>query len=77
MVDHLLEITVDAEGARGAALAGALSAAGFDLRTRRGRAVARSASVQAGEAKALLRALGFLDREYRLHVEYTRGWGFM
>lgn len=77
MVDQLLEVTVDAEGARGAALAGALSAGGFDLRTERGRVVAASSRVAAAEAKARLRALGFLDREYRLHVEYVRRWGFL
>ena len=77
MVDHLLEISVEAGGARGAALAAALSAAGFTVRSRGGRAVAGSAAVEAAEAKARLRALGFLDREYRIRVEFTRRWGFL
>ena len=77
MVDHLLEISVEAEGARGAALAAALSAAGFALRTERGRLVAASATVEAAEAKGLLRALGHADREYRVHLEFTRRWGFL
>lgn len=77
MVDHLLQVTVDARGARGAALAESLAARGFTLRRSAGRLLAESTVVEAREAKAWLRSLGFLDREYRVHVEFSRQWGFL
>ena len=77
MVDHVLQVTVDARGARGADLAEALAARGFSLRRSAGRLLAESTVVEAREAKAWLRALGFLDREYRVHVEFSRQWGFL
>lgn len=77
MVDHVLKVTVDAEGARGAGLAETLAVSGFTLRSSRGRLIAESTVIEAQEAKAHLRALGFEDREYRIHVEFSRQWGFL
>jgi hypothetical protein len=77
VVDHLTRIIVDSEGARASALVGALSTRGFTVRMTRGRLIADSNTVEAAEAKGQLRALGFADREYRVHVEYARQWGFL
>ncbi len=77
MVDHLTRITVDADGARAAGLAEALVARGFTLREAHGRLVADSTTVESREAKDHLRALGYADQEYRVHVEYARRWGFL
>ena len=77
MVDHLLHITVEAAGARAVALAGALVALGFQAVGSRGRVVASSAVIGTQEAKDHLRSLGFADREYRIHLEYVRRWGFL
>lgn len=77
MVDHLTRITIDAEGARACALASALAMRGFTVHRARGRLVADSTTVEAGEAQGWLRALGYANREYRVHVEYARRWGFL
>jgi hypothetical protein len=36
-----------------------------------------SSEVEAGEIKRLLIAEGFRDREFQIHLEYTRGWGML
>ncbi len=77
MVDHLTRITVDARLERAAALSSALAARGFAVRRERQRIVAESAVVEAGDAKAYLRALGFPDRDYRIFLEYVRQWGVL
>ncbi len=77
MVDHLTRIFVDAEGDRASDLAGALALRGFTVATASGRLVADSTTVEAGEVKGHLRSLGYADREYRVHVEYARRWGFL
>ena len=77
MVDHLLQVTVDAVGERGEGLAGALAAQGFQVRVAEGRVVASSAAIEPQVAKARLRSLGFADREFRVYLEYFRRWGFM
>jgi hypothetical protein len=77
VVDHLTRITLDVEGDRASDLAGALALRGFTVATASRRTVADSTTVEAGEAKAHLRSLGYADREYRVHVEYARRWGFL
>ncbi len=77
MVDHLTRITVDADGGRAAEMARALAVRGFTVRIERHRFVAESTSVEAQEAKRYLRALGYDDREFRIHLEYVRQWGIL
>ncbi len=77
MVDHVTRVTVDAVGGRAAELARALAAHGFTVGVERHRFVGHSTSVEAQEAKGYLRALGFGDREYRIHLEYLRRWGVL
>ncbi|BDG02397.1 hypothetical protein [Anaeromyxobacter oryzae] len=77
MVDHVTHVDVDAVGRRASELARALTALGFSVRCKRGRTVADSSAIEAQDAKAKLRALGFADREYRIFVEYVRQWGFL
>ena len=77
MVDHLTRVTASAGAPRADALAQALASAGFSIRRERGRVVADSSAVEGREAKDLLRAAGFEDREYRVFVEYVRQWGFL
>lgn len=77
MVDHLTRILVDVGGDRASNLAGALALRGFTVAAAGGRLVADSTTVEAREAKGHLRSLGYADREYRVHVEYARRWGFL
>lgn len=77
MVDHLLQVTVAAGGARGAELTGALASMGFQVRSVDGRAVASSAVAEPRSTKERLRSMGYADREYRLRLEYVRRWGFL
>jgi hypothetical protein len=77
MVDHLTRVTVDCTSARAEDLARALIRAGFEITEEPTRLVADSATVEAREVKALLRTLGFSDREYRVLVEFVRRWGVM
>jgi len=77
VVDHLTRILVDVEGDRASNLAGALALRGFTVAAAGGRLVADSTTVEAREAKGHLRSLGYADREYRVHVEYARRWGFL
>lgn len=77
MVDHLTRVTVDACAPRAAALAGALVGLGFAVTRDPKRIVADSSTVGGREARDLLRARGFVDREYRIFVEYVRQWGFL
>lgn len=55
----------------------ALAERGFTFRAERGRVVAESAAVEAGEAKRHLLALGFRDREFQIVLEYARRWGIL
>jgi hypothetical protein len=77
MVDHLTRITADAAVPRAEALAGALAALGFAVKRERRRIVADSFQVGGREAKELLRARGFEDREFQVYVEYVRQWGIL
>ena len=77
MVDHLTRVTVDLGAPRAEALAGALATLGFAVTRERKRIVADSSVVGGREAKDLLRARGFQDREYRIFVEYVRQWGIL
>ena len=77
MVDHVTHVEVDAAGHRASDLVRALAGLGFSVRCEGGRRVAESSTIEAQDAKARLRALGFADREYRIVVEYVRRWGFL
>ncbi len=77
MVDHLTRITADRASPRAGDLERALHALGFALRPEPGRVVGESSQVEAGEAKARLRAAGIPDREYRVFVEFVRRWGIL
>lgn len=77
MVDHLTRVTVDRASPRAEDMARALRRAGFAVQEEPGRIVADSSKVEAREVKALLRTLGFSDREYRVLVEFVRRWGIM
>jgi hypothetical protein len=77
VVDHLTRVIVNASAPRAAALAGALAGFGFAVTRDRKRIVADSSTVGGREAKDLLRARGFADREYQVLVEYVRQWGFL
>lgn len=77
MVSHVLQVAVEVGGARGARLARSLASHGFTVRAAGGRHMGESTVVEAVEARRLLRALGFEDREYRLRLEYSRSWGFL
>jgi len=78
MVTHLTSVMPERglSEARAADLGVALIDLGFEP-DRRGRAVFRSATVEAVAAKAYLRGRGFLDREFRLVLEYERSWGIL
>lgn len=77
MVDHLTRVTVAAGSARADELAAALADLGFEVRRGSRRIVADSTEVEARALKATLRARGFEDRAYQVHVEYVRWWGFL
>jgi hypothetical protein len=77
MVDHLTRVTADSSAPQAEALAGALAALGFTVRREHRQVVGDSRTVGGREAKELLRARGFADREYRIHLEYVRQWGFL
>jgi hypothetical protein len=77
MVDHLTQIAFDPGTSRGLRIAHALQDHGFELRVQRRRIVAESSLVGAQEAKAILRAAGFEDREYQVFLEYVRQWGIL
>ncbi|WP_242344271.1 hypothetical protein [Anaeromyxobacter terrae] len=77
MVDHVTRVTVDAAAPRAGALADALAARGFSVRRERARIVAESVTVEAGDAKRQLLALGFRDREFQVFLEYVRQWGVL
>jgi hypothetical protein len=77
MVDHLTRVTADAAAPGAERLAGALAALGFTVRREPRQLLADSSTIGGREAKELLRASGFADREYRIHLEYVRQWGFL
>jgi hypothetical protein len=68
---------VEAGAPRAEVVAATLAVAGFTVRRERRRIVGESSLVGGREVKALLRARGFEDREYRIFVEYVRQWGFL
>lgn len=77
MVDHLTRVTVPAGAIRARELAAALAELGFAVRSEGRRLVADSTAVEAQEAKRVLRARGFADREYQVFLEYVRRWGVL
>ena len=50
---------------------------GFSFRAGKNAVYCYSNEVEAGEAKRLLLAAGFRDREFQIVLEYTRGWGML
>jgi hypothetical protein len=54
-----------------------LAGHGFSCRAGKEAVYCYSSEVEAGEAKRLLLAAGFRDREFQIHLEYTRGWGML
>lgn len=77
MIDHLTRVIVGRDAPRSGDLVRALASLGFAIREEPRRIVADSSTVEAGEAKARLRSLGFGDRDYQLLVEFVRQWGVM
>jgi hypothetical protein len=63
--------------ARVASMMEFLEGHGFHFRTAKNAVHGPSTEVEAGEAKRLLLAAGFLDREFQIVLEYTRGWGML
>lgn len=63
--------------ARVAAMMELLDRHGFQFRAAKNAVHGTSAVVEAHEAKALLLAAGFHDREFQIVLEYTRGWGML
>ena len=74
MVDHLTRITARAGSE---ALERALADLGFTLRRERKLIIADSFTIGGREAKEALRARGFGDRDFQVHLEYVRQWGFL
>lgn len=62
---------------RVAAMMELLSGYGFNSIAKDGAVYCYSKDVEAGEAKRLLLAAGFRDREFQIVLEYTRGWGIL
>jgi hypothetical protein len=54
-----------------------LASHGFSFRRSNKAVHCFSSEVEAGEAKRLLLAAGFNDREFQIVLEYTRGWGML
>lgn len=54
-----------------------LASHGFSFRRSNKSVHCYSSEVEAGEAKRLLLAAGFNDREFQIVLEYTRGWGML
>jgi hypothetical protein len=54
-----------------------LASHGFSFRRSNKAVHCYSREVEAGEAKRLLLAAGFNDREFQIVLEYTRGWGML
>jgi hypothetical protein len=77
VIDHLTRVTIEADAPRRDELAAALATLGFAVTRARGRVVAESTALGGREAKDLLRARGFADREYRVFLEYVRQWGIL
>lgn len=77
MVEHLTRVIVGRDAPRAGDLVRALASLGFAIREEPRRIVADSSTVEAREAKARLRSLGFGDRDYQLLVEFVRRWGVM
>jgi hypothetical protein len=77
VVDHLTRITVDARSDRAEEIVRALALWGFAVRRERRRLVADSTTMEAGDAKRALLALGFHDREFQVFLEYVRRWGVL
>jgi hypothetical protein len=50
---------------------------GFHCRAGKNAVLCSSSEVEAGEAKRLLLAAGFQDREFQIVLEYARGWGML
>lgn len=79
MVDHLTTVAPERglPAPRAAALGAALADLGFRRERQAGRGAWSSTAVGATAARAHLRKLGFLDREYRVVLEYVRRWGYL
>jgi hypothetical protein len=54
-----------------------LKSHGFSFRADKQAIHCFSTEVEAGEAKRLLLAAGFKDREFQIVLDYTRGWGML
>ena len=54
-----------------------LIAIGFTVKWEKGAITAYSRSISATEAKRLLTESGLRDRDFRIYLEYERGWGMM
>ena len=54
-----------------------LIATGFTVNWEQGAIVAYSRSISAADAKGLLAENGLRDRDFRIYLEYERGWGMM
>jgi hypothetical protein len=50
---------------------------GFSFKVNKKAIYCYSSEVEAGVIKRLLLAEGFKDREFQIHLEYTRGWGML
>ncbi len=77
MVDHLTRVLLPSEVGPLRILHAAeqLRGLGFAVRAERSGLVAESDRVEAQDAKRLLRALGFADREFQVRLDYERRWG--
>jgi hypothetical protein len=62
---------------RSAAMMELLAKHGFIFRVRKDAVYCYSNDVEAGEVKRLLLSAGFRDKEFQIHLEYTRGWGML
>jgi hypothetical protein len=54
-----------------------LAGHGFLFRAGKNAVHGYSSEIEAGDAKRLLIAAGFEDREFQIVLEYTRGWGML
>lgn len=68
---------IAAAAERAAVMLEVLAAAGFSFTMKKDFIYADSETVEAVEAKRLLRQQGVSDREYQIYLEYRRQWGVM